>query len=140
MIISNHNYTLTQTLGGRMHELCTMHNVPSDQNALVATCRHTTEASYALTHQVPMQFNQPKCSPMHEHVLDDARCIGSRLGCKENTNACMLCTKIFKPTLITLQNPIQNKEFKHDSSRIRIYMEFASHESVQFQEKLKVSN
>ena len=53
---------------------------------------------------------------------------------------CVLCTKILTPTQITLQNPIQIKEFKNESSKIRIYMEFASNDNIQFQEKLKVNN
>ena len=123
-----------------MHGLCTMHNVHNDHNALEATCWYTTNASYTLIHHVSMQFNQAKCLSMHEHVLKDARCMSLWLECKENASVCMLCMKILTPTPITLQNPIQIKEFKCMSSRPRIYIEFACNFIIQFQEKLKVQN
>src|ERR1051325_9766256 len=116
----------------RMHGLCTMHNVHNDHNALEATCRYTTNASYTLIHHVSMQFNQAKCLSMHEHVLEDARCMSLWLECKENASVCMLCMTILTPTPITLQNPTQIKEFKSMSSKPRIYIEFACNFIVQF--------
>ena len=56
-------------------DLCTMHCVPSDQNALKSTCRRNLNANYASNHHESMQINQTKCSLMHEHVIDDTRCI-----------------------------------------------------------------
>ena len=77
----------TNTWSAYAMDLCTMHCVPSNQNALMSTCRRILNANYASNHHKSMSFNQTKCSLMHEHVIDDARCINSWPICKVNTNA-----------------------------------------------------
>ena len=52
-----------------------MHCLPSDQDAWISTCRHTSNTNYASSHHESMQFDQTKCSLMDEHVIDDARCM-----------------------------------------------------------------
>ena len=96
--------------------------------------------------QVMLQItmNQTKYSPMHEHAIDDAKCMSLCPLCKGKTNVKVCIHAIHKeiltPTRIRRQNSIQIKEFMSTSSRIRIYIEFACNFSIQFQEKLKVKN
>ena len=96
--------------------------------------------------QVMLQItmNQAKYSPMHEHAIDDAKCMSLCPICKGKINAQVYMHAIHKeiltPTRIRRRNPIQIKEFKNTSSRIRIYIEFACNFSIQFQQKLKVKN
>ena len=60
----------TNTWNAYAMDLCTMLCVPSDQDALKSTCRRTSNVNYTSTHHEPMQFNQTKCSLMHEHVIE----------------------------------------------------------------------